>query len=213
MPKLIGPERADVFRIVHRDNLPWILENGLHCRSSNRRDPNFVSIGNPDLIHDRQFVRVPIPPGGTLSDYVPFYFTPYSVMLYNIHTGHRGIPQRSNDEIAILVSSLPRLSEDEIAFVFTDRHARLATAEFFDAMDDLDRIDWKILENRDFKRDNNDLGKMERYQAETLIHRHLPISSLAAVACYNSRERDRVGELVQEAGLDPRVLRKPEWYF
>ena len=168
MPKLIGPERARIFRIVHRNNLPWILETVLHCRSSNKHDPNFVSIGNPDLIHDRQFVRVPIPPGGTLRDYVPFYFTPYSVMLYNIHTGHRGIPQRANDEIAILVSSLPRLSEDEIRFVFTDRHARLATAEFFDDMDDLDRRDMEdTRKSLYFKRDNNDLGKMERYQAET----------------------------------------------
>jgi hypothetical protein len=78
MPNPLSPQKALIFRITHRDNIPWVLENGVHCRNSNRLDPNFVSIGNESLIHDRQQVVVPIAPGGTLSDYVPFYFTPYS---------------------------------------------------------------------------------------------------------------------------------------
>jgi hypothetical protein len=210
---ILRPERALIFRITHRDNLPWILGNGLHCRNSKRLDPNFVGIGNPSLIGDRHHVGVPIPPRGTLSDYIPFYFTPLSVMLLNIKTGYRGIQQRRNDEIAFLMSSLPKLDDDGIKFVFTDRHARLATAEFFGDVADLDRIDWKILQNRDFSRDNNDLAKMERYQAETLVHRHLPIDSLLAIACYNSTERDRVDALVQGARLGLNVVSRPGWYF
>jgi hypothetical protein len=136
-----------------------------------------------------------------------------SVMLFNITTGYRGIQQRRNDEIAVLVCSLPKLHQDGITFVFTDRHARLATAEFFGNVSDLNRIDWKILQNRDFSRDNNDLGKMERYQAETIIHRHLPIDSLLAIACYNSAERDRVDRLVKEVGLDLNAISRPGWYF
>jgi len=134
-------------------------------------------------------------------------------MLLNIKTGHRGIQQRRNEEIVILVCSLPKLDQDGITFVFTDRHARLATAEFFGDVAELGRIDWKILQNRDFSRDNNDLGKMERYQAETLVHRHLPSDSLLAVACYNSMERDRVDALVQGAGLGLNVISRPGWYF
>jgi hypothetical protein len=172
-----------------------------------------VSIGNPSLIQDRHHVPVPIPPRGTLSDYVPFYFTPLSIMSFNIYTGRRGVQQRRNDEIAILLCSLPKLTQDGITFVFTDRHARLAAAEFFGDAGSLDRIDWRILQNRDFSRDNNDLGKMERYQAESLVHRHLPIDSLLGVACYNMRERDRVDALVKDAGLDLRVVKRPGWYF
>jgi hypothetical protein len=210
---ILSPERALIFRITHRDNLPWILRNGLHCPNSNRLDLNFVNIGNPSLISDRHHVGVPIPPEGILSDYIPFYFTPRSVMLLNIKTGYRGIQQRRNDEIAIMVCSLQKLDQDGIAFVFTDRHARLATAEFFGDVSDLNRIDWKILQNSDFSRDNNDLGKMERYQAETLVHRYLPTDSLLAIACYNSRERDRVDALVKGAGLGLSVISRPGWYF
>jgi hypothetical protein len=134
-------------------------------------------------------------------------------MSFNIHTGHRGVQQRRNDEIAILLCSLPKLTQDGITFVFTDRHARLATAEFFGEAASLDRIDWKILQNRDFSRDNNDLGKMERYQAELLVHRHLPVDSLLGVACYNTRERDRVDALVKGTNPDLRVVQRPGWYF
>jgi len=210
---VLDRERAFIFRITHRENLPWIIKNGLYCRNSTQLDPNFVSIGNPSLISDRHNVHVPIPPGGSLSDYIPLYFTPLSVMLFNIHTGFRGIQKRPNDEIVILVSSLPRLTDDGVNFVFTDRHGRLATTSFFGDLEQLVKIDWKILKERDFNRDNNDLGKMERYQAETLVHRHLPIASLLAIACYTSGERDRIEARVQEAGLGLRVVCRPGWYY
>jgi hypothetical protein len=90
----LTPEKALIFRITHRANVPWILENGLHCQSAAASDPNFISIGNPELIDRRRSRMVTIPPGGTLNDYVPFYFTPYSPMLYNISTGYAGIPHR-----------------------------------------------------------------------------------------------------------------------
>jgi hypothetical protein len=213
MPNPLSPQKALIFRITHRDNIPWILENGLHCRNSNRLDPNFVSIGNETLIHDRQQVVVPIAPGGTLSDYVPFYFTPHSVMLFNVKTGYHGIRQRRNDEIVFLVSSLHRLTQDNVRFVFTDRHARLDFVDFYSDMGELTRINWRILQNRDFRRDNNDLGKLERYQAEALVHRHLPMTSILGIVCYNTRERDRVGQLAEKTELSLDMISRPGWYF
>ena len=87
----LTPERSLIFRLTHVDNLPWILANGLHCQTFNVRDPNFVEIGNPDLIERRPAKRIPIAPGETLAHYVPFYFTPCSPMLYNIRTGWNNV--------------------------------------------------------------------------------------------------------------------------
>lgn len=99
-------EKTLIFRITHIDNVPWILENGLHCETSSTRDDNFRAIGNPGIIDKRRSKAVPKHPGGTLSDYIPFYFTPHSMMLYNIKTGYNGLTQFPMSEIAIIVSSL-----------------------------------------------------------------------------------------------------------
>lgn len=147
MPIALSPAKALIFRITHRDNVPWVLDNGLHCGSSKRLDPHYVEIGNPDLIEHRRDHRVPCPPGGTLGDYVPFYFTPFSPMLYNIKTGYN-VRKRNMEEIVILVSSLHRLKECNAQFVFTDRHAYLATAVFDSNLAKLDNIDWPSLKRR-----------------------------------------------------------------
>jgi len=181
LPEL-NPEKALIFRITHRNNLPWILDNGLRCRKSTKRDPNFVNIGSVDLIEKRHVQPIHTQPGGTVSDYVPFYFTPLSMMAFNIHTG-RNVPKRANSEIIILVTSLPKLKEKSVPFLFTDRHASVPGARFSQDLTHLDRIDWKILQNRDFSRDNDDIEKTSRYQAETLVQKHMPVSSLLGIAC------------------------------
>lgn len=213
MRDVLNPDRALIFRIVHRLNLPWILEHGLHCRNSHKLDPNFVAIGNLDLITKRHFHPVKVAPGGTLGDYVSFYFTPFSPMLYNIKTGYNGIRRRDDDEILILVSSLRHLQKQGVPFLFTDRHASLVTARYSSQLDDLDCVDWTILQNCDFKRDNDDLGKMERYQAEALVHRHLPIELLLAVVCHNDETVEAVTILMDQMGVELKVLPKPRWYF
>lgn len=50
---LLSPERALIFRIIHRANLPWVLQHGLHCGNSATRSEQWVSIGNQELIGKR----------------------------------------------------------------------------------------------------------------------------------------------------------------
>ena len=209
----LTPERAFIFRIVHRDNLSWILDNGLHCRSSHIFDPHYVDIGNPDLIGKRNARTVPIDPAGTLSDYVPFYFTPRSPMLLNIKTGYNGILKRAPDEIVILVTNLHRLRELGIRFIFTNQHAYPPNADFYDDLARLDRIDWTILQNSDFKRDLDDPGKVERYQAEALVHQMLPMNALVGIACNDAAGVLDLSGLVAAHGLAVPVAARPRWYF
>ena len=213
MSKDLTAAKALIFRITHRENVPWLLQHGLHCPNSKNRDPNHVSIGNPELIEKRNGRTVPIAPGGTLSDYVPFYFTPHSPMLYNIRTGWGGIPKRENQDVVILVASLRDLEKRKVNFIFTDRHAFLQTAQFFGSLDQLNEIDWIILQRRDFKRDDNDPGKMERYQAEALIHSMVPIAGLRGIVCHTDAVADQVNQACARSNLSVKVIKKTEWYF
>jgi hypothetical protein len=201
-----------IFRITHRDNLAWILDHGLHCANTGRLDPNFVSIGHPEIIDRRRTERVPIPPGGALADYVPFYFTPYSPMLLNIITG-RGVKKRRKEEIVVLVSSIPKLMAAGIGFVFTSRHALSAMGSFYSDPQELEQIDWAILNARDFRRDENDLGKIDRYQAEVLVHHRLPVSALLGIGCYDSATERQVAQSLEQRGLRLMLTVRPRWYF
>jgi ssDNA thymidine ADP-ribosyltransferase, DarT len=209
----LTPEKALIFRVTHIANVPWILGNGLHCSNSAISDPNYVQIGNADLIARRPHRQVPLAPGGTLSDYIPFYFTPYSPMLLNIKTGFHGVTQRPMQEIVIVVSSLREVEKRGIDFLFTDRHAYLKTAEFYDDLGRLDRIAWPILQTRDFKRDLEDPGKIERYQAEALIYNHLPIDAVLGVVCYAKEQQEHVQGNCDNLGLPMKILCKPDWYL
>jgi len=210
---LLDPERALIFRITHIRNVPWMLRHGLYCRNSENLDPNYISIGNPELIEKRRHREVPVGPGGKLADYIPFYFTPYSIMLYNIKTGYGGVKQVPNAEIAILVTSLHRVHELGIRFVFTDRHAYSATAEYFDALSALDRIDWALLRSRNFKHDPDDPLRKERYQAEALVHNHLPPQGLVGVICNNKQAEEQLIAESKSLSIPLKVLAKPGWYF
>jgi hypothetical protein len=203
-----------LFRITHRDNLPWLLANGLPCATSDLRAPNFVPIGKPGLIEDRARRVVRLPPGGMLADYVPFYLTPMSPMLLNIKTGWGRVIQRAPGEIAVLVSSVAAMQAHGVTLLFTDRHAYMETARWTaDPTELADIIDWTILREHDFSRDDDYPDRKDRYQAEALAHRHVPVEALLGIGCYSDVEKARFEEIVNAAELNLPVARRRTWYF
>ena len=209
----LSSDKALIFRIIHRDNLPWILDNGVHARNGKKFDPNYRNIGNPDLIDKRSRRLVQLGPGGTLSDYVPFYFTPFSIMMYNIKTGYGGISRVANEEIVILVSSLFRISELGIPFVFTDSHAYVRMAKYFTNLENLDQIDWALLNRRDFRNDPDDPGKLERYQAEALVWKCVPLKALTGVCCYTEAVNTWIKSELDQRGQEIKTTVQTKWYF
>jgi hypothetical protein len=213
MPSDLNPDKALIFRIVHVDNLPWLLRHGLPCRNSALLHPRYHPIGNPDLIERRQHRVVPLAPGGTLGDYVPFYFTPWSPMLYNIKTGYGGIERQKNDDIAIVVASLPRLDELGLDYVVSDRHAYLRMANFFRDRARLIELPWDDWCKHHFKRDREDPDRFERYQAEALVHGAVPTEALLGIVVYTESLKEQVQQWTTEMVPKIAVRALPGWYF
>lgn len=205
--------RVLIYRLTHIANVPWILNNGLHALSTGVRDPDFVPIGNPDLIVKRQYRPVGTGPGGTLDDYVPFYFGTHSAMLYNIQTGRVAGVDATQRDLVHLVSSIEQVQNAGVPFVFTDRHAYVANAEFFISVEDLNLLDWDLIRSRDFRRDPNRPDKLERRAAEFLVHQHLPVTGLLGMACYDEATCARIRAEVVQRGLDLHVEVRRTWYF
>ena len=209
----LTPEKALIFRVTHIDNVAWILEHGLHCSASETRDPNFVAIGNPDLIQRRTQRHVPIAPRDALDCYVPFYFTPCSMMLYNLRTGWNDMTRRTPSELVFLVASLRSLQAHGVPFVFTDRHAFMLLATFRTSMNDLKHLAWTHWRQRDFRHDPDDPEKTERYQAEALVYRHLPVDHIDAIVCGDSGAAATVGKMVRDRDREIQVVCRRHWFF
>lgn len=213
MSASLTPERARIFRITHRSNVAWILGNGMHCANSEVRDPRFVQIGNADLIGRRRERGVGGPYGGTLSDYVPFYFTPFSPMFLNIITG-RGVPRQPKRDIVVFATSIWQLEELGVPFVISDRHAFVETAQFTaDCKEGLGWQDWPRLQARDFKRDPFDPGKFERYEAETLVFQHVPPAAFLDVYTYDEAAAQEVRVAAEHCGNQLNIVARPQAYF
>ena len=211
MLNIITRERALIFRITHYQNLRWILANGLQCKNSYEQDPNFIPIGHAEIIDRRTRKIVTEPPGGVLADYVPFYFTPRTPMLMNIRTGRLGLKQWPLNDIAVLVGSLPELLKLK-RVVYSDRNAASATADFFSDEEKLGSLPWNLWRASDFRRDDAQPDKIERYMAEALIHGSLRALELQTVVCYSQDRAKEVERWVNDAGLTLPVIYRPGWY-
>ncbi len=78
------PDRPLIYHITHVDNLEQIIVNGeLVCDAEMiRRGGPAASIGITGIKARRLSLPVRCHPGDVVGDYVPFYFSPCSVMLY-----------------------------------------------------------------------------------------------------------------------------------
>ena len=86
-------------------------------------------------------------------------------------------------------------------------------AKFSTSLNDLEHLAWTHWQQRDFRRDPNDPEKSERYQAETLVHRHLPIEPIDAIVCGDDDTITRVTEMVSERGRQIEVDCRRRWFF
>ena len=140
------PKRKYLYRIIHIDNLKYILSAGkLTCPVHKDANPNYVGIGDNSLKQSRRDKLIDIPPFGTFSDYVAFYFGYRSPMLYNIKNGYLGTTKRSQEEIIYMVTSIEKIVELDVDFVFYDGHGYHNFSQPFNDIAFLDRIDWEII--------------------------------------------------------------------
>lgn len=202
-----------IYRITHYKNLPFILKNGIHCPNSDVQDPGFIPIGLPGLISRRGDRRVPVAPFGTLADYVPFYFAVKSPMLYVISMStDPEVIKTSTEEIIYIVSSIEKLEELDVEYVFTDRHAKLSYARFYNHYDDLNNLRWDIIRS---DRWGSQYGTdiKEYKQAECLIYRMLPLNGIIGFGCKTERMCNILCQMIREHRLELPVKIKSDWYF
>ena len=90
-----------VFRIIPIQNLEADLRNGLYSKRNAPKNPGRIVMGNKEIIGERDSRIVKCYPDTVVNDYVPFYFSVRTPMLYNIITG-QGVPRMEQRDIVYL---------------------------------------------------------------------------------------------------------------
>lgn len=208
------PRPTYLFRIVHIDNLPSIFNvNEITCPSHDNANPEYIGIGDDSLIAHRKTTPVTLEPGGTFSDYVAFYFTTRSPMLYNIKNGYQGVTQRSQDEIVYLVTSFEKIVECNIPYIIYDGHAYHHLSQPFNTVEGLEHVDWTTISSGKWFDTEEDPDRKRRKQAELLVYRALPFEAILVIATYSEAARQKVHEMPRDYNKEPGVVVKKEWYY
>jgi hypothetical protein len=113
-----------------------------------RQIANPRTVGVYRVIHDEEMQRkrqvraLPCGPRGVIQDYISFYFGPRSPMLLRLQTGRVQGYTGDQTPIMYLVSSVERIRELGVPFIFSNGHGVAYFTGWFDNETDLHKVDW-----------------------------------------------------------------------
>ncbi|MEQ8421821.1 MAG: DUF4433 domain-containing protein [Arenibacter algicola] len=191
-----------VYRMIDIDNLATDLTNGLYSKLNAPVDPARKEIGNTEIIRERDKREVTCHPGTVVNNYVPFYFSVRTPMLYNIYSGY-GIQQIHQSKIVYLCTPLLEIATDEVVWCFTDGNAAKRITNYFTSLNDIDLIDWHSIVTTDFKHDNadGDEDRIRKKHSEFLVKDYVPSNKIKGIVTYNDNAEILTKKIIQKAGL------------
>lgn len=183
-----APQPTPIYRLVHVDNLEALLARGrLHAPLHVPADGQpYRTIHNAEVQANRRVKQVPCGPGGTVHDYLPFYFGPLSVMLLQLKTGQVPGYDEGQEPLLYLRTTVQTVAEAGCPFVFTDGHGLAKFTSWFDDMANLDAVDWPLVRDRYWSDTLEDNDRKRRKQAEFLVWQGLDWDLLDGIGVFNA---------------------------
>ncbi len=206
------PDLSKIFlyRMIHVENVQHILKHGITNINSPNSNDNYKPIGDGTLITRRNnFV---LPNGRKLGDYIPFYFGVYMPMLYVIQKGFNNVKSTSAEKIVYCVTSIEKIINHNLDFIFSDGHSIEKFTSFFDKLNvnDIDKlIDLKAIESKYWK-DDNDLDKKRRKEAEFLVLNDIPKDAILGFVVYNEAAKQQIIDYGVE---EKKAIIRETYYF
>ncbi|MGN1079643.1 MAG: DUF4433 domain-containing protein [Alphaproteobacteria bacterium] len=134
-----------LFHFTALKNLPDIIQSG-SLKSKKMLEREHIQPLNIAYNHiQERRAKTFVPQTGlSLHEYVPFMFAPRSPMLYAIINNNvEEAEETDQNEIIYFVTDVETVKA-EVNYIFTDHQAVCSYATFYDDLNDLDKIDWKL---------------------------------------------------------------------
>lgn len=186
----------------------------MHCKNAGKKDKGFVTIGSSEIITQRDTRIVKCFPDTVVNDYVPFYFSVRTPMLYNIITGH-GVPASPQKDIIYICCKLNELVTGDFQWCFTDGNAAKRLTKFARKLTSLELLDWRSITTTDFRDENadGDEDRIRKKHAEFLVKDHVPVNYIKGIVVLNQAKKEQVEAIIDELDLKIEVKIKTEFYF
>lgn len=214
------PEPTYIYHFTHARNLPAILRAGcVYCQSRLPANSQEVDISHYDIQERRSAKQVRCGAGGVLHDYIPFYFAARSPMMYVLSKGGVKGYESGTKPLIYLVSTVQRVKEMGLEFVFSDGHPTIKLSHTYDDITNLVKIDWKVMRERYWKDreedPDRDSDKKRRRQAEFLVRDSFPWEAIEFLAVKEDDMKVRLEKYLREQWpnhVKP-VRVESGWYF
>lgn len=222
---LCGPDggsMTQLYHITHLRNLPGIIASGGLCcdRWREQRQTETIGIAHQHIKARRKKRCVnalsgkPVAAGGTLWDYVPFYFAPRSPMLYTIHRGNVEGYSEGQRPIIHLVSSVETLCALGKAYAFSDGHAEMTFSELSDEIQNLGTmVDWDVMRSEYWSDTAEQPDRKRRRQAEFLMHEFVPWTAIEQIGVIDKAVEATVQLALERVEHRPMVVVESAWYY
>lgn len=204
-----------ILHFTHFDNLAGIVtDQQLSCdRACQARGLTTRDIAYGSLKAKRMGTPVEVSPGGTLGDYVPFYFGPRSPMMFTYHKGNvTGKPENLED-IVYLVSTAETVQQAGLSFVFTDGHPIKEPKAFFNDLADLHEVDLPLMKEKYWFDTDAYPDRKRRRQAEFLVRGAMPWSLIIGIVTKTTATKLQVENLLASQRHIPPCQQRPHWYY
>ncbi len=221
------PNPIRLFHITAIDNLNAICQSGaLICKNGcTSQGVNYQNIAHSGAQGSRAAICVPNPPGGTIHDYVPFYFAPRSPMLSAIDNGRVSGCSYRQEDILHFETTVPNVLQRNQDIVFYDLNATLQWSTAYTDIQELpNKVSWDLITaiprldgyckyffNRPSIAEHVD--RMEKRMAEFLVKQSVPLNVITRIGVINEDKARMVSTLLQQNNVSLQVDVMHDWYF
>lgn len=182
-----------IYHMTHVDNLSSILKSGLYSHANNLQK---IDISDCD-VNSRRSRLEPIFTK-SIHSYVPFYFNPKNAMLY--------VRRNIQNNIVILKIKKDLLLENKV--LFTDGNASCVNTNFFDNLENLDKLNWQCINDNNWC---NYVDGRRIKMSEVLVPDYVSVDSIVGIICNNTQIKSEIEKL--QPDIEIYLDNKNKFYF
>ena len=172
------------FHMTDIHNLKDILDKGMFSHNL-ARDFGLLKVDNSNQMINDKRDRVEKSLGGNIHDFVPLYINPRNSMLEFIIKN-----DKLNDLIFLRVT--PHIILEDNVF-FSDGNAASKTTKFYSETNDLDMLDWDVINDKWNSSSTNEIKKKE--MSEVLVKHEISLQYINEIIFNNNNNLDYLMKL------------------